>query len=288
MTEAPFRGNRTAAADAPTQRAKEIQSAGSKAQVLEAEGLSRAMPGVVAGFSTALPPGTDRELTPQIKELLKGRGAEAPWHPVLLAQIHSARVLHPKSQWVPGEETFTPEGRSCLEGDGLQGRRGDGHLFVVKTADCVPVLAVHTILGAYAALHAGWRGTAEGILPHLLDLWARAGGDPGGVHLSLGPHIGRCCYEVGPECVAAFHPRHLRDAVAQTQGRPHLSLAQVLVNQAREAGVPAGQVDAGALCTRCHVDAQGGAPFASYRRDSRQGTRPVGRNVSFIAVISGK
>ena len=254
-----------------------------------ADTLIKAAPGVIAGFSTALPPGTDRVLAGQVSRLLNEWLPEVSVNPLLLAQYHSARVLETGaggSGVVDGEgDAYAANGSSRLTGDGVWGRRGDGRLLVVKTADCVPVLALHPELGVHAALHAGWRGAAAGILPHLLNLWKRAGGNPAGVHLAFGPHIRGCCYEVGPECVEAFQPGHLNDAVTRPNGKPHLSLARVLANQAEEAGVPAAQVDPGGPCTRCHVDAQGDAPFASYRRDGAQGGRPGARNVSFIALL---
>ncbi len=95
------------------------------------------------------------------------------------------------------------------------GRRGealavdaDGHAtarpgigVMVLTADCLPVvLGVH---GAVAALHAGWRGLAAGVLEEGVRALRDVGGD-GEIVALIGPGAGPCCYEVGPEVHAAL------------------------------------------------------------------------------------
>lgn len=99
--------------------------------------------------------------------------------------------------------------------DSLAGRRGepvsepaDGHATVlpgvgamVLTADCLPVvLASH---GAVAAVHAGWRGLAAGVLQEGVRALREMGGE-GEIVAAVGPCAGPCCYEVGEEVRSAF------------------------------------------------------------------------------------
>jgi purine-nucleoside/S-methyl-5'-thioadenosine phosphorylase / adenosine deaminase len=80
-----------------------------------------------------------------------------------------------------------------------------GLLLAVQTADCVPILLADTRRHAVAAVHAGWRGTLARIVMKTLGrMRAEFGTKPGDVIAALGPAIGPCCYEVGPEVALAF------------------------------------------------------------------------------------
>jgi YfiH family protein len=169
-------------------------------------------------------------------------------------QVHSSRVL------VAG-------GAGCQgEGDALVST-GESLALCVVTADCVPVL----LAGPYglAAVHAGWRGIAAGVLPATLagqiglDRWTAW----------VGPAIGACCYEVGPD-VAGQVAAASDAAVVRSRGsgeKPHLDLHAAVRRQLVAAGV--GEVVCVPGCTRCDADR-----LHSYRRDGAR----AGRNHAFI------
>ena len=125
----------------------------------------------------------------------------------------------------------------------------------VRTADCVPILLVERSGGAAAAVHAGWRGTAAGIAITAIErLLAHA---PGGDWVAaLGPAIGRCCYEVGEEVVAALAGWAPEDAfVARDRAaKPRVDLHAVNAAQLVRAGLPAEAVHRAPWCTRCRND----------------------------------
>lgn len=80
-----------------------------------------------------------------------------------------------------------------------------GLLLSIQTADCVPILLVDVRRHAVAAVHAGWRGTLRRIVMKTLGrMRAEFGTKPADVMAALGPSIGPCCYEVGPEVAQAF------------------------------------------------------------------------------------
>ncbi len=90
--------------------------------------------------------------------------------------------------------------------------QADGHAVacrgaaaMVLTADCVPV--VLGAQGAVAALHAGWRGLAAGVLEEGVRALRDVGGD-GEIVAVVGPCAGVCCYEVGEEVHAALGGAH--------------------------------------------------------------------------------
>ena len=249
--------------------------------VYRASILERLVPGLVHGFSGHLAYDDLGAYGEAVDHLLKPIGG---WEsaPVLLAQPHLPKV------WFMEGDAPPPHGVDhqgfALEFDGASSPFGLNALLTIRSADCVPVLAVDPRLGVYAALHAGWRGAAAGILPNLLEGWWARGGRPGDVVLAFGPSIGPCCFEVGRECVEGFDPAHLEGALNKQGAQPRIDLHRVLRNQARLAGVPDDRIQSIGHCTFCHRE-DGRAPLASYRRAQRAGEPTEGRNISFIGVL---
>lgn len=259
--------------------------------------------GLFAGFSTALAREPGEGLSHRIEGLLNQTaglsGNEGPgdrvsnnraagFHasrfgaPLLLKQVHSAEIVD-ATRITAQRAGHAPHPTSFQEGpraDGATSTLEHGGMLAIKTADCVPLLAVD---GAqYAALHAGWRGTAAGILPALLGGWKEAGSTLKNVALALGPHIGGCCYEVGDDCLEQFSKADLTGAVTRSGGRPHLDLGSVLRAQAERLGVPGSRIVVSPHCTRCHTDAEGRHPYASHRRTSATGQTLAHTNVAVI------
>src|ERR1019366_3716635 len=110
-----------------------------------------------------------------------------------LRQIHSTTCVR-----------ATGRGGGLGEGDALL-ENTPGSVVAVKTADCLPILLVDERQRAVAAVHAGWRGTVAGIAQRAVEaMRAEFGALPGELHAAIGPGIGKCCYEVGPEVAAQF------------------------------------------------------------------------------------
>jgi YfiH family protein len=193
-------------------------------------------------------------LAARLKEVraLLPRGTDAAW----LQQVHSASVVEAR----PGANG---------PGDALTTRRRGLALSVV-TADCVPVLLADPAdRGRIAAVHAGWRGLAQRILPAVLDRFESAGG---ALVAWIGPAIGPCCYEVGDEVAAAVAAASSAGVVRPgPRERPHLDLAAAARLQLAERGVA--DVEQIEGCTRCDADR-----LWSYRREGAK----AGRNVAVI------
>ena len=165
---------------------------------------------------------------------------------------------------VHGVELVGADAAHVREGDALHTAER-GLALCIQTADCVPV--VLAARSGVAALHAGWRGIAAGIVERVLE-----GLGAGPWTAVVGPAIGPCCYEVGDdvaERIAAALPRP--DPNHYDRERPHVDLQAAVADQLTAAGV----VDVTLLsaCTRCRAD-----DLWSYRR---QGPR-AGRNLSFV------
>ena len=154
----------------------------------------------------------------------------------VLHQVHGTRV------W----EAPDPEAR---EGDALWTRQ-KGVAVAVGVADCVPVFVWDARQRWIGVVHAGWRGTAAGILSRALGLWKAAGARPEDLYVALGPSIGPCCYVVSPEVAAQFPA----GAVRATEAAPRVDLHAANQMQAHAADVPPAQIEAAPPCTGCSLD----------------------------------
>lgn len=182
---------------------------------------------------------------------------------ISLDQIHSARCLQVTSL-VPGR---------IGQGDALITNLPQAALSV-RTADCVPILLVDPIRRAVAAVHAGWRGILTGVASSAVEaLQTGFGSAPEALEAALGPCVGPCCYEVGPEVAAEFQPWFPERN--DLTGRARIDLAEALRRQLTAAGLRPDRIVAAGICTCCRADL-----CHSYRRDGRQ----AGRMVSGIAI----
>ena len=179
-----------------------------------------------------------------------------------------------------------------------------GLLLGVQTADCVPILLADTRRRAVAAIHAGWRGTLARIAVKTLGrMCMEFGTRPRDVAAALGPAIGRCCYEVGPEVAQAFAAqfRHAADwfdgpfeqlahgeeplwlpwltmmppGHVPPPPRVQLDLRAANYWQLVDAGVPESHIDVSDWCTACRTDL-----FFSYRREGAN----TGRMMAVIGI----
>jgi YfiH family protein len=151
-------------------------------------------------------------------------------------QVHEAEVRLHRSM---------PPGLSVVEPCDGHVTDAAGVLLAVTVADCVPIFVVSPEQRAVAALHAGWRGAAAGVLEAGLRVMDEAlGASPGDLHVHLGPSICGECYEVGPEVFEALG--------RPSPGRPTaIDLRSVLAERAEAAGVGGDRITISSHCTRC-------------------------------------
>jgi len=190
-------------------------------------------------------------------------GKDAPPVAATLKQIHSDMVVR------AGKET------GCLgEGDALITDQ-PGLRLVIRTADCVPVLLADPERKAVAAVHAGWRGTAASVVAKTVERMRQEfGSEPEHLVAAIGPSIGVCCYEVGPEVAEHFKPWF--PELQSEAGQPvSLNLQEANRLQLLNCGVTPSRVVAAGLCTYCEY-----TEFHSFRRDKERS----GRMESWIAI----
>jgi len=153
-------------------------------------------------------------------------------------------------------------------------------LLAVKTADCVPILIADGTTGAFAAVHAGWRGTSASIVVGAIEqLKNEYGTRAEELRAAIGPAATVCCYEVGGDVIGKFRERFAdADSLFQPtrDGHARIDLHKANRNQLVAAGVPAERIHTAPFCTMEHTDL-----FFSYRREKAIQGR-VGRLMSVI------
>lgn len=125
-----------------------------------------------------------------------------------------------------------------------------------RFADCTPLVLydpVHRVLGL---AHAGWRGTVLGVALEAVRAMVQAFGSRlADIIAGVGPSIGPCCYEIGPQVATQVRdafPEGDRWLLPQASGAIHLDLWAANREQLAAAGV--GQVEVAGLCTACHTE----------------------------------
>ncbi len=187
--------------------------------------------------------GRNRE---RLREVLR-----LPSEPLWLEQVHGCDVAE-----ADGSEA------SC-RADAATSTR-PGKICAVLTADCLPLLLCNRKGTRVAAVHAGWRGLAAGVIESTLK---RFEDEPSELLVWLGPAIGPDAFEVGPEVREAFLASHTDDEACFVANHPGHWLAdiyQLARNRLRRAGV--GYVGGGDYCTVSEPEL-----FFSYRRDGVTG-----------------
>ena len=227
--------------------------------------LLRSVPGVYHAF-VGVDPVHGRSLRDQLREVF----SVPPSRVGTLRQMHSGVALEmdETDAWIPG--------RRWREGDALWTAAPETGVGV-RTADCVPILIAHPALPVCAAIHAGWRGFAAGIIGETVRCIAARAGDfaTSGLVAAAGPSARGCCYEVGEDVAETLRAcpggaRHL--AKGNRPGTWNADLQSLAVESLLSAGLSRSRVEAAGPCTVCSPR------FHSFRREKSL----TGRQLSFI------
>lgn len=238
-----------------------------------AHGFSTHLGGVSAPPFDALNLGRNLGDAPQAVETNHTRLAEAIGYDVArlgeVSQVHGTRCVGVEAPFAP--LTFRQQ-----EADAIFANAA-GVAVGVRTADCTPVLIGCLATRAVLAIHAGWRGTVDGVIPEALKAFSVR---PRGRFIAaIGPHIRVASFEVGEDVATrideAAHTAELEMSVISRapDAKPHADLTRVVIAQLVQCGVQ-----------RDDIDDVGGDTFAdatrffSHRRDAARS----GRHLSVI------
>ena len=195
-------------------------------------------------------------------------------------QVHGSdvRVVHTIEDAKPAENTLG-ETVYCdvIVSD------AKGVLAGVKTADCVPILIGDPVTGAFAAVHAGWRGTlATAVIAGVERLTKEYDARPDDLRAAIGASAGPCCYEVGSEVIEAFSSKFVDGEklfTATRAGHARIDLLKANRDQLISTGVKPERIHIAPLCTMCRTDL-----FFSYRKEKSVHGK-VGRLMAVIGSI---
>lgn len=196
-------------------------------------------------------------------------------------QVHSSRVLHvTQALRGIGVARQTPDEILACGYDAMV-TDTKGITLCTIHGDCVPVLFYDPVHKAVGLAHSGWRGTAERISRNVVRKMALCfGSAPEDLFVVIGPCIGMCCFEVGPEVCEAFFgafgslaedPDYMRmrrcteaggkkDSEAASKG--YISLERFIFATLTECGVCPEHIDVTGICTSCDPER-----WFSHRRD---------------------
>lgn len=187
------------------------------------------------------------------------RGAQPPDSTVFARQVHGVRAARAE-RWGAGPSEEADALVSQTPGLGVG----------VVTADCVPILVATADGQAVAAIHAGWRGLAAGVIEAGIGA---LGAPSAGLCAAVGPAARGCCYEVDEPVVSALRARHselLGEGVLAPGRRPdrhQLDLPRLAARVLAQLGLDPSRIGmTHCLCTICTRGPQG-PRFESFRRD---------------------
>lgn len=203
--------------------------------------------GAYRGLNLATHVGDDREVVMQNRERL-ARQFDLPAEPTWLNQVHGAQVL--KVGQKPGSESVDAEADGAITD-------ADNAVLAILTADCLPILLASCDGSRIAVVHAGWRGLLAGVVEA-----AVAGFQGAPLCAWIGPGIGPCHFEVGPEFKTLFPEPGLFLSIGGRRDR--VDLPRAANRRLQRAGVT--QVVQAERCTVCEVDT-----FYSYRSEGVTG-----------------
>ena len=127
---------------------------------------------------------------------------------------------------------------------------------VVFSADCGVILLHDAVRGAIGAVHAGWRGTAMGIVGKAVREMVRCFGcEASNIHAAIGPSIGACCFETDEDVPVALREAMGKDAepfMVRHGAKWHIDLKAVNRYWLMREGVTV--IDTCDHCTACRPD----------------------------------
>jgi YfiH family protein len=147
----------------------------------------------------------------------------------------------------------------------------------VCVADCVPIVLLDPEKRVIAAVHAGWQGTAAGLVSKTIaGMKSVFGCNPDTIQAAIGPCIGKCCYEVDEPVRKAFTQSSIAwETISEpgTEGKYRLDLSSANRTLLQQAGLPTEAILVSDVCVCCVKES-----FFSYRRDNGE----TGRQMGFI------
>ncbi len=202
----------------------------------------------------------DGDMRDAMKQETFLRSLHLPYNLIMPEQVHGTEIVVVSSKDI---------GKKIPNVDGLVGKLTSDQNFTlgVFVADCVPLLFLDPKKRIIGASHAGWRGTLGKITKNIIDTMKTLGAQQKDILVSIGPHIGMCCYDVSADRAKLFREEfHDEPKVSSLiEGKWHIDLGYANFLTLIDAGVLTNHIDGLPTCTSCQIDT-----YFSYRKDAKE------------------
>lgn len=209
----------------------------------------------IAGLNLGLNTNELPEVVQQNRAMLANQISVSPEQLVFARQVHGTEIKEVETGGlytdVDGFITSVPDLALCIQ-----------------VADCAAILIGDAESGLIAAVHAGWRGAAGGIVHKAITMMSERGASPSRMEVFISPCIGVQNFEVGEEVATQF-PEAFVDR--DNYEKPHVNLKAFLCNQLRSEGIDEQAIECDPGCT---ID--GHNKYYSYRREGPKSGRMMG------------
>lgn len=167
-----------------------------------------------------------------------------------MQQTHSTKVI-----------SITSEVGNNIAADGLVTTESIN--IGVLTADCIPLLFYNPNINLIGAIHIGWRGLYDGIIPNAVKRIKEFTGEAESTIFAAGPHIRECCYTVKKERIEVFCSKYnYPDNIFRIKNKEiYLNLTKILILQLQSFKVPTENINDLGICTCCNRN------YLSFRRN---------------------
>ncbi len=140
---------------------------------------------------------------------------------------------------------------------------------IVTVADCMPIYLFEPKTGCFGVLHSGWKGT--GIVIEALKLaQEKYGALAQDFHITIGPHIKNCCYNIDKERAEFFSTTIDSSCVKKIDENNYsLSLETANLFLLEQAGVKKENIQIIGSCTNCSTNNLNNHQYGSFRRQTK-------------------
>lgn len=212
--------------------------------------------GKFEGFNCSPYCGDKLEDVARNQELLLGSLIHLPKALVIPQQIHKTDICIVDQSFIAYSEK---EQKDMLYGIDAIISDQPGYCICVSTADCVPVLIYDATHNIVAAVHAGWRGTANKIVSSVLKTMNELHGTSGkDIYAGIGPSISQNAFEVGDEVYNAFKQEGFNMQLISMRhpetNKWHIDLWEANKWLLQEYDVPVSHIECAGICTYEHYN----------------------------------
>lgn len=173
---------------------------------------------------------------------------------ILTSQVHGNKI---KCIYEEDIKSGTLDGRKFAGFDGLVSNVR-GVVLATSHADCPAIFMADGVKKVVGVAHAGWKGTVQRVAKNLVNEFiVHYGSSPHDIVCSLGPAIGRCCFEVSKDILPEFEKLDIPTTYLKDTGKKdkvNIDLLEVNKQVLLKEGILEENIVKSDVCTRCNHD----------------------------------